>query len=131
MHYIYESLLVGIYSCILYALVPIRDQTIGLFVVGFLKHYLANWIGIQDYYCSNGNACIRQHPTKTKYNATQLELIAESVAEGALFIILGTVLWMVEKNKFIVYFWIGVLLHLSFELTGIHRKICTHRCKSP
>jgi len=130
MHYVYEALLVGIYSCILYALVPIRDPITALFVVGFLKHYLANWIGIHDYYCGNGNACYPHHPN-AKYSATQLTLIAESVAEGALFVGFGSALMLLQKNKWIVYFWIGVLLHLSFELTGIHRTICIHRCKRP
>lgn len=45
MHYIYESLFVGAYSCILYLLVPINDAKIALFAVGFLKHYLGNWLG--------------------------------------------------------------------------------------
>jgi hypothetical protein len=125
-HYVYESLFVGIYSCILYTLVPIRDPRVALFVIGFIKHYLANWIGIHDYYCSNGNACGRSN---SKYVATQLELIIESVGEGFLFLIFGALLMRIQKNKFIVYFMIGLILHLIFELIGFHRKICAYRCR--
>ena len=129
MHYIYESLFVGIYSCILYTFVPISDPKIALFVVGFVKHYLGNWLGIQDYYCNNGYSCKNQHPSK--YTVTHLALILESVAEGGLFLLLGIILMQIQKNMIVTYFLIGVLLHLSFEFSGAHRKICSHRCKPP
>jgi hypothetical protein len=129
MHYIYESLFVGAYSCILYLLVPISDTRIALFVVGFLKHYLGNWLGIQDYYCNNGYSCNSQHPSK--YLLTQTALILESVVEGGLFLILGTALLMLNKNMIVTYFLIGMLMHLLFEFSGAHQKICAYRCKRP
>ncbi len=129
MHYIYESLFVGVYSCILHLLVPINDTKIALFVVGFLKHYLGNWLGIQDYYCTNGYSCNSKRPSK--YTVTQPVLILESVAEGGLFLLLGIVLMKIQKNMIVTYFLIGVLLHLSFEFSGAHRKICYYRCKRP
>ena len=127
MHYIYESLFVGVYSCILYLLIPMNDTMIALFVVGFLKHYLGNLLGIHDYYCNNGYACKSQHTTI--YVVTQLELVVESVAEGVLFLLLGTLLMMLQKNMIVTYFLIGMLLHLLFEFSGAHQKICAYRCK--
>lgn len=129
MHYIYESLFVGAYSCILYLLVPINDAKIALFVVGFLKHYLGNWLGIQDYYCNNGQSCKSQRPSK--YTVTHSDLILESVAEGGLFLLMGMLLLTIQKNMIVVYFLIGMLLHLIFEFSGAHQKICAYRCKRP
>ena len=129
MHYISESLFVGVYSCILYLLVPIGDTRTALFVVGFLKHYLGNWLGIQDYYCNNGYSCKSQRPTK--YTVTHSDLILESVAEGVLFLILGTALLMLNKNMIVTYFLIGMIMHLLFEFSGAHQKICAYRCKRP
>ena len=129
MHYIYESLFVGLYSCILYLLIPINDAKLALIVVGFLKHYLGNWLGIQDYYCNNGYSCKSQLPSK--YAVTHSGLILESIAEGGLFLLLGKLLMMVNKNMIVTYFLIGVLLHLSFEFSGAHQKACAYRCKRP
>jgi hypothetical protein len=129
MRYIYESLFVGVYSCILYLLVPINDAKIALFVVGFLKHYLGNWLGIQDYYCNNGYSCNSKRPSK--YLLTQTALILESVVEGGLFLIFGVLLMMIQKNMIVTYFIIGMLLHLIFEFSGAHQKICAYRCKRP
>jgi hypothetical protein len=129
MYYIYESIFVGVYSCILYLLIPITYTRLALFVVGFLKHYLGNLFGIHDYYCNNGYACKEQHPST--YVVTQLALISESVAEGGLFLILGTLLMILQKNMIVTYFLIGMLLHLLFEFSGAHQKICQYRCKRP
>ena len=127
MNYIYESLFVGAYSYILYLLVPISDPRIALFVVGFLKHYLGNWLGIQDYYCNSGYSCKTDSPSK--YIVTQPALVLESVAEGGLFLLLGTILMMLNQNALVTYFLIGALLHLLFEFSGAHHKICMYRCK--
>jgi hypothetical protein len=127
MHYIYESLFVGLYSCILYLLTPIGDPKMALFVVGFLKHYLGNWLGIQDYYCNYGYSCKSQR--SSGYVVTHPLLILESVAEGGLFLLLGIVLMQIQKNMIVTYFLIGMLLHLLFEFSGVHRKICSYRCK--
>ncbi len=127
MHYVYESLFVGLYSCILYLLIPINDVNLGMFIVGFLKHYLGNWLGIHDYYCNNGYSCNNQSPSS--YVVTQPTLILESVAEGGLFLLLGIILMEIQENMIVTYFLIGVLLHLSFEFSGVHRKICSYRCK--
>ena len=129
MHYVYESLFVGIYSCVLYIFIPINDTMLALFVVGFLKHYLGNLLGIHDYYCNNGCACKARQPSK--YVATQMALILESVAEGGLFLLLGIILIQIQKNMIVTYFLIGMLLHLLFEFSGAHQKICAYRCKRP
>ena len=97
--------------------------------IHFLKHYLGNWLGIQDYYCNNGYSCKSQRPSK--YTVTQNALILESIAEGGLFLLFGTVLMNIQKNMIVTYFLIGALLHLSFEISGVHQKIYSYRCKRP
>ena len=52
-------------------------------------------LGIHDYYCNNGYACKARQPSK--YVATQMALILESVAEGGLFLLLGIILMQIQK----------------------------------
>ena len=127
MQYIYESLFVGVYSCILYLLVPISDPRIALFVIGFLKHYLGNLLSLQDYYCNYGYSCKADRPSK--YVVTHLALVLESVAEGGLFLLLGIAIMFLVKNMTLVYFLLGIIMHLLFEFSGAHQKICAYRCK--
>ncbi len=129
MHYILEALFVGVYTCILYLVIPIRDTQTALFIIGFVKHYLGYWLNIHNYYCNNGYSCKGNYPSK--YKLTQIELMLESSIEGMLFLLLGNILFILlnNKNKITVYFTIGVLLHLLFEWFGIHRNICVYRCK--
>lgn len=32
---------------------------IHLFIIGFLIHVMSEWVGINQWYCRNGNACIK------------------------------------------------------------------------
>ena len=55
MHYIYESIIVGIYTCIIYALIsPILYKVhliLLFFVVGIIKHLIGYYLSIHEYYC--------------------------------------------------------------------------------
>jgi hypothetical protein len=57
-----------------------------------------------------------------------VNLVLESVGEGVLFLILGSILLSVIKNRFLLYFSIGFILHTGFELIGVHKKFCQDRC---
>ena len=119
MNYIYESIIVGIYSCIIYALIsPILYKVhliLLFFVVGFIKHLLGYYLSLHEYYCKYKFNLVK------KYNKS---IIIESILEGSLFIIFGYTISMYLKNKLLIVFIIGTLLHIIFEISGTHIKFC-------
>ena len=131
MYYIFESIFVGIYCSILYFLfsfLKIKNIYVLLFIIGFFKHYIAYEIGIQDYYCKHGYACKKK---KGILKISQKEIILYSLIEGLLFLILGMLLLNINylyKNQIILYFIIGVNLHILCEIFGIHKKFCNNLC---
>ena len=133
MYFIFESIFVGIYSFLLYFLfsfLKIKNSYISLFIIGFFKHYCAYYIGIQNYYCRYGYAC----KNKLKIlNISQKELIIDSIHEGFLFLFLGGILLNINylyKNPILLYFIIGVSLHILCEIYGIHKQFCNTKCIS-
>jgi len=133
MHFLFESLFVGIYTSIIYiffSLIQIKNIYITFFVVGFIKHFLGYYSQIHTYYCNNGYSC--KGNNKKISVTTKFNLFIESLFEGILFLILGSIISQVayfSKNKILLFFSIGFILHLLFELLGIHKKFCLERCK--
>jgi hypothetical protein len=129
MYYIFESIFVGIYCSILYFLfsfLKIKNIYILLFIIGFFKHYIGYECGIQKYYCNHGYACKNK---KGILKILQEEIIFYSLIEGLLFLILGTLLLnYLYKNQIILYFIIGVSLHILCEIFGIHKIFCNNFC---
>jgi hypothetical protein len=119
MHYIYESIIVGIYSCIIYALIsPILYKVhliLLFFVVGFIKHLIGYYLSLHEYYCKYKFDLVK------RYNKN---IILESILEGGLFIIFGYTISMYLKTKLLIVFIIGTLLHIIFEISGMHTKFC-------
>jgi len=121
MNYIYESIIVGIYSCVVYALFyPILYKVhliLLFFVVGFIKHLLGYYLSLHEYYCKYKYDLVK------RYNKS---IIIESILEGCLFIIFGYTLsmYLKTKNKLLIVFIIGTLLHIIFEISGMHTKFC-------
>lgn len=128
MHYLVESILVGIYTSIVYLMVKpfIKNTLLLFFTIGFLKHFLAYFIGIHTYYCNNGYACGSENDTIRVSQTTFLQLFMESIIEGFLFMFLYKVL---GDDRIIVAFLTGVILHLAFEMIGLHKLFCKERCK--
>lgn len=118
MNYNIEGLLVGIYSSILYLLLSVMTNNIYilLLVCGFLKHLLAGISGIHNWYC------------KYRFNKTKLyksdKLFIESLLESLLYLFVGIILNYFIINRILLFFIIGFLLHLVFEILGIHRNFC-------
>jgi hypothetical protein len=56
-------------------------------------------------------------------------VFAESIGEGTLFTLLGFLLLKIKLNKNIIPFIIGIILHITFELAGIHSFFLEKRCK--
>jgi len=133
MHFLIESVFVGIYTAIVYLFISIfqiENVYLLLFNVGFHKHFLAYYLNLQSYYCNHGFAC-KGNKEKSS-DTTIVNLTIESIIEGLLFVALGSVLFMIiylRKNSTVSCFLIGFILHSLFELIGIHKRFCIERCK--
>ena len=128
MHYIIESVLVGLYCVTIYLIIsPFFTNTyMQLFVTGFIKHYAGYYIGIHNWYCNNGYACKKQE--KTNKVSSNKELTKDSILEGLLFLLVGIAIKQFIKNNIYMYFVIGCSLHIIFELLNIHKYYCIHYC---
>lgn len=147
MYFLIESLFIGIYTVLIYLFVsysPIENVYLRLFSIGFVKHFLGHYLNLDTYYCNFGSACISDKSFNTSYNLNLNEkmrkktvvtttsiLVLESIGEGVLFLFLGSILLFISyfrKNRFLLYFLIGFILHTGFELLGIHKIFCQERC---
>ena len=121
----YESIFVGLYVLILYKflrLFQIRNIYVFLFVLGFIKHFISYLLNIHTYYCKYGNACKKYMLNEKKKDY----IIVESIGEGILFIIVGQLIFYM--NKELAMFLIGFSLHFLFEIFGLHDVFCLTRC---
>ncbi len=134
MHYIIESIIVGLYCVIIYFFINMWVSNTfvnAFFTTGFLKHFLAYYLGLHSWYCNNGYRCkiINNSDTNAKLNENKYIFI-ESIGEGILFLLVAMVLNNVITNKYLIAFLIGFILHITFELIGIHKYFCLVRCNS-
>lgn len=130
MHYIFESLFVGIYCCILYEILVnfIGDYYILLLVIGFFKHFLGYELHLHSLFCKYGYACQRvKNYENRSAEISNLKLVVESLVEGIAFLAIGYLLSLIMKDRLAMVFWIGVIIHISAELIGLHEVFC-QRC---
>lgn len=133
MHYIIESILIGIYCVIIYFFVNLFFTTpffmfiTILFITGFLKHYLSYYLGLHSWYCKNGYSCKFIYNRDAKLNKNKYIFI-ESIGEGILFLLVGLFFKNIITNKYLIIFSIGFILHMIFEIIGIHKYFCLVRC---
>jgi hypothetical protein len=90
-----------------------------LFILGVSKHLLGYFGGLQTFYCKMYNG---DHPVASIPTALDL------ILEGFLYVIIGVGFLFVIKNKYIIAFLTGVVLHLGFELVGLHSYFLKNRC---
>ena len=136
MHYILESVFVGVYSTLVYFVFSrFSIFQVQLFVTGFFKHFLGFFIGLHSYYCNIGHACSRteekqkeKENERKRANMSKKMLITQSIIEGFLFILLGCTLSLFIKHKYVVIFLTGFILHLVFEFLKIHKLFCECYC---
>jgi hypothetical protein len=130
MNYIIESLLVGVYTCILYFLFSpfVKNFYLLLLVVGFSKHFLGSGFGLWTWYCNNGEACIKVLSQDQIYEANTLYLISESIYEAIAFLFLGFILNYKLTNPLYLFFIIGFALHILAEKWSIHKSYCKRTC---
>jgi hypothetical protein len=119
MNLIIECVLVGIYCVFIYFfLYSFKNNTQTLLLLaGFIKHLFGYLLGFQQYYCK----CVY-------FNQSFLMLFIECVMEAFIFLFVGTCFSQIIKNKIVLFFSIGVFLHLLFEITGVHSFFCMNKC---
>ena len=120
----YESIFIGLYSLVLYTILTkliIINQSyvLILFILGVAKHFLGYFGGLQTFYCK-----VYKNERSVAVVPTGLDLIIE----GFLYIGIGLGLLYVVKNKYIIAFLTGVVLHLGFEFLGLHTYFLRTRC---
>jgi hypothetical protein len=146
MHFVMESVFVGAYCvCTFYIVKNVLRLKGGkkasvLFVCGFLKHFLSYVIGLHDHYCNAGFACNKTNGENPKKIAVQSWLAVDSVLEGALFVVFGTLVFHLLAGagtgvgtgwfEPLAYFVLGVALHLLAETVRVHAWFCRERCIS-
>ena len=116
-----ECIFVGAFSVAIYLplsyllRVPVPEHVV-LFILGVLKHALGYFLGLQKYYCK----CSQKRNVKSP---TPLEL----VGEGALYVAMGGVFGFI-RPLYARVFVIGTLLHLIFDVLGLHKWFCRTHC---
>jgi hypothetical protein len=129
---IFESIFVGLYSAVLFNILffVIKNEYALLFTLGFLKHYLSYYFGIQTFFCNHGYACKKISHSNNTYIATNNNLFIESLLEALWFLTIGSIVFSsIGKVKpFIVMFFIGFFTHLLCERIKIHKYFCRHNC---
>jgi hypothetical protein len=129
---IFESIFVGLYSAVLFNILffVIKNEYALLFTLGFLKHYLSYYFGIQTFFCNHGYACKKISHSNNTYIATNNNLFIESLLEALWFLTIGSIVFSsIGKVKpFIVMFFIGFFTHLLCEKIKIHKYFCRHNC---
>ena len=150
MNYIIESLLVGTYTWLIYMLfsVFIKNLYVLLLVVGFFKHFLGSSLQIHSWYCNNGKACIKVLSQDQNYEANTVYLIRDSLLEAIAFLVVGFILSFqkttfsepflfrtfpfsqksIELTNSILFFSIGVILHIAAENLLVHKYFCKTTC---
>jgi len=130
MNYILEAIFVGLYEMILYFIFSpfISNFYLLLLVIGFLKHFLGKFLGLQTWYCNNGSACIKILSQKQKYVANYIHFLRSSVGDSIAHLILGILLFKILAKEYL-FFAIGFILHISAEYLKIHNNFCKESCE--
>ena len=137
MRYLLESVLVGIYSVIIYLFIQyfISSFTLSLLIVGFVKHYLGYYIGIHTLYCNYGDSCLKLHNNNTNYISNHNFIYYYSFFDAFLYFIFGYIFsillfWYhnIKIKHIIIIFLIGLLIHILSEKLFIHYFFCITNC---
>jgi len=116
-----ETFLVGCYSLLI---TMVFYPTIGWVGVGFMKHFLGYFLGIQSRYCEWKTGRKKFHPSDG-----YLSLVMTSLMEGGAFWVGANAIPLVGMGMGKVWIgWIGFIIgcvaHLLAEFTGIHQWFC-------
>jgi hypothetical protein len=125
MNILLETLFISVYSLVLYSILQFvikKPFIYVLFILGVLKHALGYFSRLQSYYCQlyAGPSYLADFPTG-----------ADVFIEGLLYILIGMAFLRVTKNRYIIAFMTGAVLHLGFEWIGLHAMFVKNRCIYP
>lgn len=129
MNYIFEAILVGLYTSFLYLLFSpfVKNLFLLLLVIGFFKHFLGSSFGIHTWYCNNGETCKNVLSQDQTYTANTLYLIRDSIYESFIFLIFGYILSF-KLTKLYLFFTVGFILHIISEKLLVHKYFCIKTC---
>ena len=141
-----ETIVVGIYTSVLaftIASVPsffipsIQKNLLNFifffFTLGFIKHLLGFYLGLQSFYCNYGIEC-RKRVNNTKY--ARKPSFFENLSEGIIFVVFGLIfknlfsIFKYENNIYLISFFTGFFLHLISDIIGVHAFFCKYYCTS-
>ena len=126
---VFQTFFVAIYSCFIFAILKnilnIQNKNVIslIFFTGFFKHFFGWVSGLQKLYCT-----LIQH---ISWNNSLITSFIESIIEGMLFVGLYFIIANKIKNNYLIIFIIGVFLHLSFDILGIHKMFCNKKLIFP
>lgn len=119
MNLIIEALFVALYTSLFSFIPQLINIYFYLFIIGFLKHSISYYMGIQNFYCLYYG----------KKNATNTYIIIDSIFEGFLFIAFGIIIIkLFQLNMFKSLFLLGFILHLIAEFIHLHSLFINYRC---
>lgn len=117
-----EAIFIGFFNILIYyPLSFINNLIIQLFIVGFIKHLISYFFGIQDYYCKIYKG--------DNYQSKPSNIIMECLSEGLFFIYIGLLLSKIIKNRYLLFFLLGFLIHIIADFYGIHSLFLIYNCK--
>lgn len=130
MNYLIEAIFVGIYTSLIYLLFSlfIKNFYVLLLVCGFFKHFLGSIIGIWSWYCNNGDACMKVLRQDQQYISNTTYLLSETIYETFIFLTVGSILSFIVTNNILLFFIMGIALHIMGEYIGIHTVFCRNTC---
>lgn len=125
MRLLLEAIFIGFFNIFIYYPVfnlLVDNLVIQLFIVGFIKHFISYFIGIQDYYC-------KIYKRDNSYLSEPSNIIIECLFEGLFYIYFGLLLSKIIKNKYLLFFLLGFFIHNIAEFYGIHDLFIIYNCK--
>jgi hypothetical protein len=133
-----EAIFVGIYTLIIYFFLSffIKNPSLLLFFVGFIKHFSGDFIQLHTFYCNYGYACTyyfgKDNILHYFSDRKEVVILIESILEGFIFLFLGLFMFsfLNFERKWYWFLLFGFFLHIFFEKIGIHRLFCKYRCSS-
>jgi len=103
-----------------------------LFCFGFLKHFLANMIGLHTFYCNHSVAAKNTLLLPGSYHATGNKIVFQSVFAGLAFVLLGSFLhlYVTHRDLLMTIPGAGFLSQIVFEIIPTNERFVDMTCRS-
>jgi hypothetical protein len=141
-----ESIVVGIYTLVLafvlsfflsFFIPSIQKNVLNFifffFTLGFIKHLLGFYLGLQTFYCNYGVECSKRENNKNL--EARKPTFFENLLEGIVFVVFGcilrnlfSILFKYGNNIYLISFFTGFFLHLISDIIGVHTFFCKYYC---